>query len=290
MQIYEMLKMSQTDPALIHDESSPAIELHHDSGASATIHLNGAHVTSWQMPDGQEQLFTSTASAFGPGHAIRGGVPIIFPQFSDYGPIKRHGFARNLRWSLTEREGARAVLALIYSEESVKLWPHQFRCDFEVRLNADTLMLRLTVHNHDACGFEFSAALHTYLRVEDIATTEIHGLSGLRYTDNNDRCTLHTDHAPQVAFTGEIDRLYFSAPLSMQITDGTRTLRAGAHGFSDAVVWNPGAEKSSALADMESDGYCRFVCVEAAVIEQPVHLEPGESWSGTQTLSRLSHP
>ncbi|MFT5394216.1 MAG: glucose-6-phosphate 1-epimerase [Gammaproteobacteria bacterium] len=281
-----MLKMSQTDAALIDNVSAPTIELHHGSGASATIHLNGAHVTSWQMPGGQEQLFTSTASAFGLGYAIRGGVPIIFPQFSDYGPIKRHGFARNLPWSLIEHEGARAVLALIHNEETVKLWPHQFRCDFEVRLNADTLTLRLTVHNHDTSGFEFSAALHTYLRVEDIATTEVHGLFGLHYTDNNDRCELHTDHALQVEFPGEIDRVYFGVPPSMQITDGTRSLRVSAHGFTDAVVWNPGAEKSSALADMESNGYCHFVCVEAAVIEQPIHLDPGESWSGTQTLSR----
>ena len=38
-------------------------------------------------------------AVFAPPKAIRGGIPICFPQFSDFGPLsQQHGFARNQQW------------------------------------------------------------------------------------------------------------------------------------------------------------------------------------------------
>jgi hypothetical protein len=37
---------------------------------------------------------------FKPPKAIRGGIPICFPQFSDFGPLGQHGFARNRSWEV----------------------------------------------------------------------------------------------------------------------------------------------------------------------------------------------
>ena len=34
--------------------------------------------------------------------AVRGGIPVLFPQFADRGPLKKHGFARDLPWQLVE--------------------------------------------------------------------------------------------------------------------------------------------------------------------------------------------
>ena len=57
----------------------------------------GAHLTAWQPPGERPVLFTSPNSAFAPGRAIRGGIPIIFPWFGANRRVPaapQHGFAR----------------------------------------------------------------------------------------------------------------------------------------------------------------------------------------------------
>lgn len=63
----------------------------------------------------------------------------------------------------------------------------------------------------------------------------------------------------------------------------SRSLLIQHQGFADAVVWNPGAEHG--LADLPGESWREFVCIEAAQIEQPVSLPPGEEWLGRQRLS-----
>src|SRR5262252_1303554 len=78
-------------------------------GVEAELYLQGAQVTGWQPPGARPVLFTSPKSAFAPGRAIRGGVPIVFPWF---GPSRRtptapqHGFARTAMWHLDGVETA----------------------------------------------------------------------------------------------------------------------------------------------------------------------------------------
>jgi len=52
-------------------------------------------------------------------------------------------------------------------------------------------------------------------------------------------------------------------------------------------VWNPGPDKIRELSDMPPDDYLRMLCVEAAVIGEPVSLAPGAQWRGRQTLRAL---
>jgi glucose-6-phosphate 1-epimerase len=58
-----------------------------------------------------------------------------------------------------------------------------------------------------------------------------------------------------------------------------------AEGFPDAVIWNPGRERATALHDLEPGDERRFVCVEAAAVQTPVTLGAGRQWAGTQTLT-----
>ena len=44
-------------------------------------------------------------------------------------------------------------------------------------------------------------------------------------------------------------------------------------------------ELAARLADLDPDGYRRFVCVEAAIFRAPIVLEPYQTWRGGQTLT-----
>ena len=72
-----------------------AVKLTHSSGASALVYVYGAHLASWQTSDGDEQLFVSSTAEYGGGKAIRGGVPICWPQFAGRGSGPKHGVCRN---------------------------------------------------------------------------------------------------------------------------------------------------------------------------------------------------
>jgi glucose-6-phosphate 1-epimerase len=270
----------------------PKVVLRHASGSSAEVYLHGAHVTSWRDASGLERLFLSSRSIFSAGAAIRGGIPVVFPQFADQGPLPRHGFARTAEWTLAsvtdgEAGPAEAVLRLADSPATLAAWPHAFALELRVRL-ADTLSVQLTVKNTGAEPFELTAALHTYLRVADVREVRVEGLEGVRYVDRADHDDPRVEPSPHLRISGEVDRVYLDAPGDVHVRGpaggGVSVERDG---FPDAVVWNPGAEKGSALADMGPDEYRRMLCVEAAAVGQPVVLAAGGEWTGSTTLRPL---
>jgi len=68
-------------------------------GASAEVYLWGATLTSYKPASGKENIFVSPGAKFDGVKAIRGGVPVVFPQFGQ--PDKamaQHGFARTSMW------------------------------------------------------------------------------------------------------------------------------------------------------------------------------------------------
>jgi len=271
--------------ALIADKpdmpDSARIILTAADGARAEVFRHGAHVASWIPANDSERLFLSERSSFAPGAAIRGGVPVVFPQFASTGPLPKHGFARNMEWTVVQHAESRARFQLVSNAATMAIWPHTFVAEIEVHVEGDTLDVALDVRNTSAERFSFTAALHTYLAVHDIGEVSVRGLQGHRYrqagTDGlQDSETLHIE--------GEVDRIYFDVKHPLTIADGERTTEVGARGFADVVVWNPGMQKASALPDMAPEGYRRMLCVEAAAIGSPIELAAGAQWSGAQRI------
>lgn len=64
---------------------------------------------------------------------IRGGIPVCFPQFSDFGPLSQHGFARNTAFEVLSSAKGTASLVLRSSEATRKVWPHEFELVIMVR-------------------------------------------------------------------------------------------------------------------------------------------------------------
>lgn len=260
------------------------LQLRLDDGSSATICPYGAHVLSWRTSDGKEQLFLSKTAVYQAGMPIRGGVPIIFPQFNETGPLARHGFARNQVWQIVNHKSDRILCKLAHKAPIHAIWPHRFIAMLEVQLLANQLKITLRVTNNSDHVYSFTAALHTYLRVAGIKKVKVTGLKDTKYLDtltgNNE---VFSDK--QLTVSGEVDSIFYDVPREISLEEPGRSLSIGLKGFKDLVVWNPGSANGAKIKDLEPKGFDRFLCLEPASIGIPVELPVGETWEGCQTLT-----
>jgi glucose-6-phosphate 1-epimerase len=265
----------------------PAMRLRTHDGAEATVLLHGAHLVSWVPAGDVERLYLSPQALAGPGHAVRGGIPVIFPQFEKRGPLPRHGLARNRAWQWAEgiERGGHAigVLRLVDDEATRAIWPFAFEAELSFSLSGLRLDVELAVRNTGDTAFSFTAALHSYFRCDDVRRARLSGLYGTRYLDMLSGQEQRQEIDPQ-GFAGEIDRLYFDVQEPLALSTALGRMAIEAEGFPDVVVWNPGPDKARALADLPDDGWLEMLCVEAAGIGRPVTLAPGEEWAGRQGL------
>lgn len=235
-------------------------------GAAATISLFGAHLMSWKTADGQERLFLSQRSALDGSAAVRGGVPVIFPQFATRGDGLRHGFARTATWRLAEQGNDWAELVLAQTDlprNHFQSWPRAFELRLRFTLQGDTLAMRYTVRNTGPQDFNWAGALHTYFAVTEFAQATLDGMP----------------------FSGALDEIRPATP-QLQLKTGAGTLQLAQQGFTEWVVWNPGAEGAAATADMDDNDYRRFVCIEPARVDKQV-LAAGAEWTGHHTISLI---
>lgn len=269
----------------------PKVALSHPTGGTAEIYLNGAHCTSWIPAGGAEVLFMGKTAAFAPGDPIRGGIPVVFPQFANTGPLPQHGFARKTEWKVAEEEEAsdqmKVKLVLQDDHKTRELWDHHFRTELTVSLGEKSLEVKLDVKNIGDDHFAFTAALHTYIAVADIRESAIRGLTGKWYVDKTQGGIEVKDEAKKLVVADEIDRVYLGAPKKIEVEDrgNSRRIEVRAAGFKDAVIWNPWAEKVTGFIGLDNDDYARMVCIESAQIGSSVKLKPNASWSGSQTLT-----
>jgi glucose-6-phosphate 1-epimerase len=275
----------------IRYQNLDALELQLPDGNRAVLTLAGAHLVSWTSANGAENLYMSPCSVLEEGQAIRGGVPVIFPQFTTRGQLVRHGFARISTWELLHTDGdadtARVCLRLRGNGAQAWGWPHEYACELTVALTSDSLTLQLAVRNEGTQTFTFTAALHTYLRVNSIEQVRLSGLQHCAYEDSNAGGTWQTDTEAFVAPNGPMDRIYRQTPATLQLATGNGMVALESEGFCDTVVWNPGQEGNSKIADLPPDAYMRFICVEAAAVYTPIALAGGQRWSGTQRLRKV---
>ncbi|XP_043687381.1 putative glucose-6-phosphate 1-epimerase isoform X2 [Telopea speciosissima] len=240
-------------------------------GASARVSLHGGQVVSWRNDRGEELLFTSSKSMFKPPKAMRGGIPICFPQFGNCGSLEQHGFARNKMWTIddnppplhpSDSKGKSLIdLLLKPSEEDLKCWPHSFEFRLRVSLTVDgDLTMISRVRNINGKQFSFSFAYHTYFSVSDISEVRIEGLETLDYLDNLSQRERFTEQGDAITFESEVDRVYLSSPNVIAVLD---------HEKKQTVVI-----RKEGLPDV--------------AIEKPITLKPGEEWTGRLELSVVS--
>ena len=137
--------------------------------STGRIYLQGGHVTHFQPKDQEPVLWVSDASLYETGKAIRGGIPICWPWFSDHpsdGDKPAHGFVRTSLWEVlgsgeTDDQETFIRLGLSDSENTFAIWPHSFTLDLKVFFGT-RLSVSLIVSNRGDRLFTYTGALHSY--------------------------------------------------------------------------------------------------------------------------------
>uniref|UniRef100_A0A7S2WLW6 glucose-6-phosphate 1-epimerase n=1 Tax=Rhizochromulina marina TaxID=1034831 RepID=A0A7S2WLW6_9STRA len=285
------------------------IRMTHSSGCVCEVYLWGATVTSYRLGSGKEILFVSPDAVFDGVKAIRGGIPVVFPQFGQPNKdMPSHGFARIQNWTIDKKQCSihkngmlEVVLTLEQSEQTLKMWPFEFQLEYAIRLSSDSLQTALTIHNPHLVEWSFQTLLHSYLRVPDIATTSVSGLKGASYIDKVDEGAVKTETSSEVRFSKRTDRIYRAATgglgvvaaatvksrgrdlVSVEATcsRAANSTWSGATPSPDLVVWNPFPEASP--SDLK-DGYKHMICVEPGLVSEAVTTLLQGRMTLTQTI------
>ena len=198
----------------------------------------------------------------------RGGVPVLFPQFASTGPLPKHGMARTAQWGLVPDSHVHYRLTI--ADTDFPQWPHACALDLHmqnsVSANAGELLLTLQVTNTGTNSFAWTGGLHPYFAVEDLLTCRLAGLD-----TKSDGDLIWTEQP--------FEQLFAFCPL-LTLRAGTHTLELTAGGFTEWMVWNPGASGACALHDLPDDDWRRFVCIEPVCVSKPVVLNAGSQFEG----------
>ena len=281
--IPSVLAFSQNEAGLLRASiTTPA--------CTAELYLQGAHLTHWQ-PAGQEPvLFLSDRSAFVPGKAIRGGIPLIFPWFGARsatpdnprtdGPS--HGFARTSDWTLAfaalAGDDLHLTLTLGPSDTTRALGFDHFQLAYQLTLGPE-LRLQLIVANNSDAPLHFEEAFHTYLSVGDARQISLIGLTDTDFLDKTDNFAKKYQKDTLLKFTGETDRLYLNTTATINLDDPilNRRIAVCKANSKSTVIWNPWPEVTAKLPDMDPDGWLSMTCIESANANiNAITLAPGQ--------------
>ena len=265
-----------------------------NGGSVVVVTLFGAHVCSWTL-DGEEQLFLSSLAKFDQSKAIRGGIPVVFPQFGRPNEIMaQHGFARNSIWTFVE-DGDASYLSLTDNEETKAVWPHSFRLTLSLTIEARNMKIDMSVENLGTNVLECHTLLHTYFRVADITKTCVKGFGGLAYKDHlGDHGTRQNEGETNI-IDREVDREYQDYPQdkkvsvvcdadSKQFDIQTKATLDGNPTSFDVVFWSPWIDKCKATGDLDDDAYKRYVCIEPGTIADLKRVEAGSKLHLSKTI------
>lgn len=249
-----------------HLTDLPCIALQYGS-ASAVISLYGAQVLSYQPKRGKELLWLSPKAQWHNQTAIRGGVPICWPWFgpasAEFNPqqtkLANHGLVRNRTWQLIQQQSSSSGVS-VTMQITLDDLPHyagQATLQLCLTLN-DTLNISLNCNS----VMPQQAALHSYFCVNDISTVLIRPLPTAYYDKLTNQAVQDTKCSAVIS--AETDRVYPDSAQQLRIDHSEANLSLQQSGHDATVVWNPWIDKCQQTADLASDSYQHFVCVESA--------------------------
>jgi glucose-6-phosphate 1-epimerase len=243
----------------------------------------GAQVLHATLGSGLELLFLSPLVDIYPNNPIRGGIPLMFPQFGDSGPLRKHGFVRDLQWNLVAETQDAGVKHLSYALDikatDFPEWPFDAALQFDVRLSLHTLTIALSVQNTGQQAFTFTGGFHPYFAISSRKDIQVNGLEGLPFKDSFPGANAYELNADAL-----VERQYMGAA-EIQFYNGSHWLKLSASGFDSWMVWNPGIVGATRISDLPDEDWDRFICIEPIILAEPKTLLPGDAFNGEMVVS-----
>lgn len=252
---------------------------------SASICMQGAHLTSWK-PAGQEEcLFLSPKASFSPGQAIRGGIPLCWPWFGPKDNAPAHGVARISQWHIhhqeTDNRGNLLLSLALYPEEST----HPAAI---LRLTlGTTLHMKLeTTVRQQPC--KLTEAFHNYFSVGNLTKCRVKGLEQASFKEYAAQPMRHGENP--LSPLGCLDRIYHcpasSGKIILEDPIMQRSITVERENASTVIVWNPGQQGASSMNDLGAESWNKFLCVEMGnTVPLSVQLAPGQTHTMYQKIS-----
>jgi glucose-6-phosphate 1-epimerase len=207
----------------------------------------------------------------------------MFPQFGVSGPLRKHGFVRDLQWNLvTETEdadGKNLSYALDIKATDFPEWPFNAALKFNVRLSLQTLSIGLFVQNTGQQAFTFTGGFHPYFAISSRNDILVKGLEGLSFKDS-----FPGDNAYELNADGLVERQYMGNA-EIQFFNGSNWLKITASGFDSWMVWNPGRAGATRISDLPDEDWDKFICIEPIVLSEPKTVLPGDAFKGEMVVS-----
>lgn len=243
----------------------------------------GAQVLHTAFESGLELLYLSPLTAVHPDSPIRGGIPLMFPQFGESGPLRKHGFVRDLKWTLVgENEdalGKSISYVLDIKATDSPDWPFDASLQMDAKIGLDFFSIALSVVNKGDQAFTFTGGLHPYFAISSRKDIQVYGLEGLSYRDS-----FPGDHAYELNADGMLERQY-TGDAEIQFYNGSNWLKLSSSGFDSWMVWSPGMEGAKKISDLPDEDWDKFICIEPIVLDQPKTLLPGNAFKGKMVIS-----
>lgn len=308
---------SELDP---NNDDDIVLITHTKSGANCVLHKFGSHILSYQTGSGKPLIMLSKDAIMDGSTAIRGGIPLCFPQFGQ--PDKsypQHGFLRKNKWRVVEGSkfdaddaaGISLELELkdVTEARGDGTWGNDtglnVKCIFTVKIDGNSMNNTLAMENLGTEAFDFQVLLHTYYLVAmgkalDNQLCNVTGFEGYLVDDKVSEETYTQSSDPVTIPDSIIDRVY-SPPegkidLNLTIAAGVNNLvELKAHGSVDGkkvpvsgVVWNPHKIKAEAMGDFGSDQYNDMICVEPGLLANVIpKLEGSKTAIFTQVMTSI---
>jgi glucose-6-phosphate 1-epimerase len=262
--------------------------------ATATIYLQGAHLTAWQPAGFEPAILLSHKSDFARGKPIRGGIPIAFPWFAndrkrdriDGHPGPSHGFARIQDWTLESVKPVHDTIHLTFALGPTDMSRSMGYTNFALKLEfsiGKELFMDLTVTNTGKTDMTYEEAFHSYYEVADIHEVAVSGLEKTSFIDKTDGMKVKPAENEAIRFTKTLDRVYNHTTGFLIIRDvaGRREIVVRKFGSNTTVVWNP----YGPLPDLGEWDWHNMVAVEVANTgDDEITIAPGVSKTMTQQV------